>query len=43
MHKLSWYYKLAPSGCWGGDDDDALFEVEFAIMMLQEFVSMWSL
>jgi hypothetical protein len=21
--KLSWYYKLALSGCWGGQDDDA--------------------
>jgi hypothetical protein len=36
MLQLSWYYKLAPSGCWRRHDDDALFEVEFAIMMLQE-------
>jgi hypothetical protein len=36
MLKLSLYYKLAPSGCWRRHDDDALFEVEFAIMMLQE-------
>jgi hypothetical protein len=37
MLKLSWYYKLAPSGCWRRNDDDTLFEVEFAIMMLQGF------
>jgi hypothetical protein len=35
MFKLSWYYKLGPSGCWRRHDDDTLFEVEFAIMMLQ--------
>jgi hypothetical protein len=46
MLKLSWYYKLVPSGCWHRQDDDVLFEVEFAIMMLQgiflkvEFVDM---
>jgi hypothetical protein len=34
MLKLSWYYKLAPSGCLRRHDD-ALFEVEFRIMMLQ--------
>jgi hypothetical protein len=36
MLKLSWYYKLAPSGCWRRQDDDVLFEMEFAIMMVQE-------
>jgi hypothetical protein len=36
MLKLSWYYKLVPSDCWRRHDDDTLFEVEFAIMMLQE-------
>jgi hypothetical protein len=35
MLKINWYYKLAPSGCWCRHDDDVLFEVEFAIMMLQ--------
>jgi hypothetical protein len=36
MLKLSWYYKLALSGCWRRQDDDAfLFKVEVAIMMLQ--------
>jgi hypothetical protein len=39
MLKLSWYYKLAPSGGWRRHDDDTLFEVEFAIMMLQEILS----
>jgi NADH:ubiquinone oxidoreductase subunit 3 (subunit A) len=47
MLKLSWYYKLAPNGCWRRQDDDTLFEVEFAIVMLQriclkvEFVIMF--
>jgi hypothetical protein len=35
MLKLSWYYKLGPSGYWCRQDDDALFEVEFVITILQ--------
>jgi hypothetical protein len=35
MLKLSWYYKLALSGCWRRQGDDHLFKVEVAIMMLQ--------
>ena len=27
--------QISPSGCWCRQDDDALFEVEFATMMLQ--------
>jgi hypothetical protein len=35
MLKLNWYYKLAPNGCWRRHDDDALFDGQLVLMILQ--------